>query len=715
MAACPPLRRLAASMLAVSVATINAPAAAQDVESIPAPVLINVPQTAELASGTGETASAQIYLPEFFARFAPRNALDMLERVPGFTIQGGGNGGGNGGGRGLGQASENVLVNGERLPGKSDSARDQLARIPADKVVRIEIVDGTALDVPGLTGQTANIIVEGGGLSGQFKWRGGYRPLVDQSELYGFDMSVSGSAGRLDYTLALANQNGRFGSSGASLINDAAGNLIETQDTRNTGNFDEPSASANLKYDFGGDMKGNLNLSYSREYFDRDEQEFLFGAGLVDRNLSSNRRNREYDYEIGADLEFPLGPGTLKLIALNGAKNQDFANTVTTSFADDTSDTGDRFAFTGDSGERIARGEYSWGMFSADWQLSGEAAFNRLDNVARLFSLDADGNFAELDFPEGTGGVREKRFESILSFSKQISPKLAFQATAGGEISRIEQTGSAANSRDFKRPKGSASLAWKPEKGLDISLEISRTVGQLSFGDFLARVFLDDGNANSGNNELVPEQSWDTKLQVNKTLGPWGSTTFAVQRRAIEDYIDLIPLTGGGEARGNIDRARRTEIDWDSTFNLDPLGLKGARVEARAELVKSRVRDPLDDALRPFSGQRDYRINIEYRHDIPGSQIAYGSGLSNSRNGRYFRIGEIGRSWEGPTFLSTFIEHKDVFGLTVNASASNLVDGRDRFVRTVYDGVRTEDPVLFTENRNRKIGPIFRFSVAGNF
>ena len=49
-----------------------------------------------------ETATRETYIPADFARFAPRNALDMLNQVPGFDIITGDQG------RGLGQASDNV-------------------------------------------------------------------------------------------------------------------------------------------------------------------------------------------------------------------------------------------------------------------------------------------------------------------------------------------------------------------------------------------------------------------------------------------------------------------------------------------------------------------------------------------------------------------------------------------------------------------------------
>src|SRR5215217_1008281 len=63
------------------------------------------------------------YAPADFARYAPRTALDMIQRVPGFTIRDAPQE------RGLGQASANVLLNGQRIGGKSDDIVTQLGRI----------------------------------------------------------------------------------------------------------------------------------------------------------------------------------------------------------------------------------------------------------------------------------------------------------------------------------------------------------------------------------------------------------------------------------------------------------------------------------------------------------------------------------------------------------------------------------------------------------
>src|SRR4051794_343974 len=96
----------------------------------PAALIAQPPATAVPAS-----AAKRVYTPADFARFAPRTAYDMLAQVPSLTIRSADQE------RGLGQASENVLINGQRITDKSGGAVDQLKRTSAQAVDRIEIVE----------------------------------------------------------------------------------------------------------------------------------------------------------------------------------------------------------------------------------------------------------------------------------------------------------------------------------------------------------------------------------------------------------------------------------------------------------------------------------------------------------------------------------------------------------------------------------------------
>jgi len=660
------------------------------------------------------TSSRAVYHPHDFARFAPRNALDMLRNVPGFVLRTSDEA------RGLGQASENVLIDGKRMASKSDGLEARLSRIPAANVVRIEIADGASLDVPGLSGQVANIVTSGSsGVTGQFNWHGQARRYYAHPGFAGGDASIKGSQGKVEYTIALANEQSRGAAGGLTRITGAGGNLQEERRALLTSDGDRPKLSASLVFDGPGTSVGTLNASYRQvweRYDDRDDRAPILGTASQ-RIIRS--RGRSHDHEIGGDFEFVLGPGRLKLIGLDRFERSRDRDQAVFAFADSRPDEGDRYTERSSSGERIGRAEYGWKAGSADWQVALEGAFNRLDKQADLFELDGAGQFVPLPFPGGDGGVRESRYEVSLSHSRPLARKLTMQLVVAGETSTIRQTraetGTEAISRTFRRPKGSLTLAWTPEQGLDLSLNLARKVGQLDFGDFLASAYLEQGNQDASNLDLMPQQSWETELRAGKDMGVWGSTNLLLFHRRYEDWVDLVPLPGGVEGNGNIASAHESGAEWTTTLQLDRLGLKGAKIDTTAILRRSSLRDPLTGEHRQFGSYLTREFDLEFRHDVPSSNWAWGGAFHYTHYTPYYRIREVGRDYEGPLFGNLFIEHKDVMGLTVKFLAGNLYDGRQRLIRTVFAGPRGSSPVLFRENRDRRIGPIFHLYVSGNF
>ena len=107
-----------------------------------------------------QRAAKLVYTPADFARFAPKTAYDMLVQVPGFTIK---SPSPDELERGLGQATENVLINGQRIANKSGGAVDQLKRTSAASVERIEIVDAASLGIAGPVGPGREHRPEGAG------------------------------------------------------------------------------------------------------------------------------------------------------------------------------------------------------------------------------------------------------------------------------------------------------------------------------------------------------------------------------------------------------------------------------------------------------------------------------------------------------------------------------------------------------------------------
>lgn len=687
--------------IGILLAGVALPASAQDAPTGDAPP----PEAPAPAVVEGR----QSYVAADFARFAPKTALDMLNNVPGFLIRVGGDA------RGLGQATDNVLVNSQRLSSKSDDLFAQLQRIPAASVVRIDVVDGATLSIPGLSGQVADIITRPDAFSGSFNWRGEARPHFSHPGYLNGEISVKGTVGRVEYTAALANDEGRGAYGGPYSIYNADGSLREARDGRLWSDYDSPKISAGLKHTAANGAIANLNASYRREYENFRDDEIRTPVIGTPRFRDLGSKYRSYDYELGGDYQLPLIGANLKLIGLDRFKHARYMEEAVTRRTDGAPSTGGRYAQVVDSGEVIGRAELSWKWGKADWQIAGEAAFNRLDKDASLFDLDPTGAFLEVPFPEGDGGVREDRYEGSISYGRPLSSKLSMQLTLGGEHSTISQTGPLGISRSFLRPKGSGSFAWAPEKGLDISLKIERAVGQLDFNDFLGRVFLDDDNQNGSNFELVPSQSWNIELAAKKDLGKWGSTNLRLFDRHFQDFVDLVPLPGGGEGRGNIDKLHRYGFEWTSTFKLDPLGFNGAKIDSNVILQTSSLIDPLTGERRQMDRLGYRSINLNLRHDVPHSDWAWGVGIEHVAATQYHRLNEVGRDIEGPIFDSYFVENKDVFGMTVRLDVINLANARHNLYRTVYTGRRDTSPVDFIEDQSRLIGPIFRLGVKGNF
>ena len=674
---------------------------------VPAPSPRSEPAEAS-RQGDGSVAR-QSFTPDDFQRFAPRNAYDMLIQVPGFQIRDSEQL------RGLGQASGNVLFNGQRPSSKADSLQVQMSRIPAAAVTRIEIVDGATLGLPGLSGQVANIVFAAKRVSGQFSWRPQIRAHFTDPLLTRADISVSGRAGPVDYQLGLDNSEGfRSGAGGPTTIADGAGQVIERrQDVWNT-HYDLPKLVARFALDLPGDATANLNLQYQRLYDKYDEDGLRTSPGRPDRRRTVLTSADRWNYEAGGDIEFRAGPGRLKLIGLRRYSREPFAQTVIVDYADASPRTGERFTQLGRIGETIARGEYSWRMLGGDWQVSGEGAFNRLGNVAATGLIDGTGSFVDRPLAEGSGAVAEDRYEGLLSFGRSVNRTLSFQLIAGAERSAIGQSGPGGLQRRFIRPKGSLSLLWKPAANFDAALKLRRRVLQLDLYDFLARAFLNDDKANAGNAELRPRQDWSFEFEANRRLGPWGSTKLQVIYRDVQDNVDVIPVAGG-EAVGNLPRSHIGAIDWNSTVQFDPVGWKGARLTSRVVFQTSRVRDPFTGTNRPWSDFVDRLVELGFRQDLPRSAWAYGGDMEYSHNSASYRRSQIDRIYEGPVFASLFVENKNVLGLTLRGELRNIWNARSRRQRTFYTGLRGASAVALVEDRDRMIGAIFSFSVRGTF
>jgi outer membrane receptor for ferrienterochelin and colicins len=695
----------ARSALLIAFLTSAAPAFAQDSPPPPAPTGDAPPPVAtEAATVQGGRA----YTPADFVRFAPRNALDMLSNVPGFSIDGGDTDR-----RGLGQATGNVLINGERYSGKSTDVLTELQRISAANVVRIEIVDAATLNISGLSGPVANIVTRSGALSGNYVWRPQVRRDRTPPRLLNGEVSINGAIGGTTYTLSLSNDSFRNGNAGPEIVFTPSGEILDRRDEVLSVNGDEPRLSASIRRNFGNGSILNLSAAggFFRQYV--EEVSDRSGPGQPDRERNVEERTRRRNYELGGDYDLGLGGGRLKLIGLHRFTHTPFRQTLVETYADSRPTIGERFTQTGDETESIARGEYRWRRGGADWQVSLESALNRLDIENGLSELDGTGAFVPIPFPNSAATVQERRAEAAITYGRPLAANLTMQVSLAGEYSQLTQEGAGGLSRTFYRPKGFVNLAWRPRPGFDISARVERVVGQLNFFDFVASANVSGGTTNAGNANLVPPQSWEAQLQATRNLGRWGTFTGRLYGKLISDIVDVIPITGGGQSPGNLDGTASTlGVQWTSTFNFDPIGIPGAKLDIGLVFQRTRLTDPLTGAHRSINESTTREVSLQFRHDIPRSQWAWGASFYQYREAAAFRLDERTRSVDTPGGLGAYVENKNVLGLTVRASVDNFLGTNESFSRTVFAGNRPS-PAFFTEDRDRFYGPIFTLTISG--
>ncbi|WP_265587507.1 TonB-dependent receptor plug domain-containing protein [Sphingomicrobium arenosum] len=651
-----------------------------------------------LITDNASARDARVYTLADLAQYAPQTALDMVNRIPGFSVDGG-----NQGNRGLGQASQNILLNGERVAGKSNDAITTLQRIDARKVSRIEILDGATLDVPGLSGEVANIVYDATTISGTWRYQAQIRPRIEDTFLDG-SVNLSGGSLTTNWSLSLSNNSYRSGNWGPETVISADGDLLLVRDELGRFDGDRPRIAGSYSKTFANGNELNLNGA-GELYFARNKTDGLVSP-VGEEPFEERYRSGEdeWNLELGGDYAFDLGGGRLRLIALQ--RNE---HSPTYSDFRVIGEGGSRYEQVVDENESILRGEYGWKRGSADWEVSLEGAYNSLGSSATLDVFDTL-DTVRTDLPGND--IEELRSEAILSLSRPLSDALSLQLNGGAEYSRISATG--VDSRAYFRPKGSAAMSWRQSPDLTVNAKVERIVDQLNFFSFLAAVDVVDGSDRESNNSIVPQERWRGRLEAVTKLGAWGNITPYVQLDRIENVIESIPISPTEEALGNAGNASAIVYGLDGTLLFAPLGVKGARLDIHAHRGDSSFVDPLLLTRRELNGNEFEHVRLSLRHDIPDSQLAWGGSINWFEFGYNYRLDQQGRSDKPRPDLEMWVQHKDVFGMQATVGLWNLLDNRDDYERIVYVD-RRDGPIDYVETRKRGYGRIVAITLTGSF
>jgi hypothetical protein len=682
-------------------------------------------------SGAGEVpqttptqgSRTTVYDPGFFAQYAPRSALDIVQRIPGFTLDLGNNQAATGVDvRGFAGTAGNVVINGARPSSKSETLQTLLARIPASRVTKVEVGPGDlyGADYSSKT-QVANLLLSAdrgiagnATVSGVRHWFGKVIPNASASVLLSrgpSTFSLSGDLGRTDYF-----------EEGYDRVTDfATGDLVEFRRKFNSIHPHDPYVSGSWALEKGDDRSAHVNARFapSTFYLRQDNHVTPVGDTERDDNLVEDYKTRVF--ELGGDVTRPLAGGAIKLLGLANRQHKTTRDTyLFRSLGGATVLGGSEQLTKSQRNESIGR--LSWSrqsLFGFRFEAGGEVALNTLDYNLGFFELEPDGDRTRIDLPIENATVREVRGEFYVNAGRALTKNLRMDAALNYEMSKLKVRGDALADRSLKFLKPSLTLDWQPGGGWHTQAILRRTVAQLDFYDFVSSAELSVGRVNGGNANLQPQRTWEGRLLVEHPILSEGKVRLELGYDLVSMLQDRVLIFDEHnvpfDAPGNLGTGRRQYVDLSIDTPLDRLW-KGLRVRVHGQLQRTRVEDPISHQQRDFSGFFPrWTWDADIRRDA--GKFAYGLSLNDYRRTTFFRTDEFDTNFNNYPYVSAFAEYRPTSRSTVTLDLNDISDtGGDRD-RLIFDPNRLQPAPAFEDYRHRnshvRIGLTFKQSFGG--
>jgi hypothetical protein len=652
---------------------------------------------AQTAGPNGRT----VYEGAYFTQFAPSNALQIVERVPGFSLELGDQEV-----RGFGQAAGNVVINGQRPSSKSDTLETILARIPASRVARVEVGPGDLFgsEFSGKP-QVVNVVTTaGGGLAGTFngQLRRTYTSRVEP------DVTASAllRRGQSSFNASAGYQAFPTTEEGFDRITALpSGRLLEYREKVNRISDRTAFISGAWEHNAGDNRTAHLNFRVSQNWFDLGQTNDVFPASgpVRDDRLTQDYDRR--DYELGGDVTRPLWGGGLKLIGLATRRNRRAVDTslnrvlsvVTGGVIQELDNQRD---------ERVAR--LVWNRSNlGGWSVEAgaEGVINKLDSDVNVFRIDSAGGRTRIDLPVDQAVVKEYRGEAFVNAGKALSKTLRLDVGLTYEASRLTVTGDAEAERVLKFLKPKASLDYRDNSGWHAQLSVKRTVAQLNFEDFISTAELTNDRVNGGNADLVPQRAWELLATLEQPILGDGVVKIEAGYNRISLVQDRIPTPEGFDAPGNLGNGRMFILKSTIDAPLGRFGIKGGRLTVNSSLVDTSVEDPYTLSKRQFSGYNLYSANASFRQDL--GKWAYGATFYVNAPTFFFRRNEIDRPSGRNPYVQAFVEYRPTPKTTVTLNLDNVTDAPAFRERTFFSPDRRNPfPDQFElRHRNKHVIP----------
>lgn len=622
-----------------------------------------------------------VFTPDFFADQRPTTALDMVNRVPGFSVSDGD------GSRGFEGSVGNVLINGSRPASKNDSGSNVLGRTLASNVERIELIRGGA---PGIDMQGFSVVVNvitRSQASQQTIVTGNAVLFEGGQDVYGGSVQFTARDGdrtwgfTLSDGLSMSDSNG----TGPVIRRNGAGTIIRDEDYFN----DQKGGGQSVRVNYASPFLGG-KIDLTARYGLNDYE------GINLQTSPTVRRESLYaedgsSGEFGAVYTRPLSSRfNLETRFIHEFSDFDAVSTNRTRLSNVDSPE-QRFESDGNASETILRGLIRFEQSpKLTWEFGGEVAYNMLE-TEQAFSIGG----TPVPLPSASVKVEETRGEVFGKGTWRVRDDLTIEGGLRMEASTITQSGDADQEKSFFFPKPRLLATWTPMPNNQFRLRFEREVGQLDFGDFAASADLEDENVFGGNIDLEPEQRWISELIYERRFLGDGIVSIGLRHDEIVDAIDVIPLDDGLSAVGNIGDGTLDQLAVNVLVPMDWAGFTGGRLGFRNTWNKTEVIDPTTGEARPISNVRASQATFTIAQDITSWKLQWGGAWIPLLGQTSFDPDQR-FSWRGRDYFEAWAEYKPTPTLSIRAQI-NIWDNFDQ-TRIAY-GDRVTRPVSYIETR----------------
>lgn len=670
-----------------------------------------------------DVAPRVVYQADELARFGAQNLGELLRRLPGvaFTSEAGQYESPQL--RGIGPEYTQLLIDGRRVPGLAEDRSAFVDRIPSDLIERVEIVRSPTadLDAQGIGG-SINVILRAGAAADGMRLRLG--TVVDdagRARVLG-NVGAGSSRGPWSAYLGLTLQPAHEARGKRADTYAANGTLLgrrsgeEVRDGRST------AADARTAYRFDGGGTLALDAQFLRTRRDtRLRETGTEDAGEGPVSFGTDEREDEDQTTRGAGLRATLpldadfhcaaGLDRTALSARRSARVDRTAEGATARSEDEALSVHDR-EVRADARCTLAHAAGHRLRFGA----SGGQQRRRAQDRRTAYE---DGQPIDLSPYGGAYRIDERRADVFVQTLWTLATRWELDTGLRLETSRRDpsaaSSGTPARRTADRQWLPNLHLRWSPTGEAQVRASLARTLRRPEFGQlapFRKRV---DEVFFIGNPDLAPERALGADLGYAQR---WPGAGLALDAnlfyRRIDDLIQNESLAADTRRPVNVGRGRVRGLELESSVELDPLGLRGARLRTALTLLDSRVREPATGQSQRFQRQPPYVFTLAYDQALASSGIGWGLALSRQGDAREALADSIENLRFG-TGLEAYVSIGLGPDTTLRIAGHDLLDARVVDTTRGFEGPRPAGALESIDRERETLGPSLLIAIEAGF